>query len=67
MAEFDVARDLKERFNSATLFYMSAWEYEPDGMIDDHTVRDLTDAEMKGISQFEGLTETIPAIPASIL
>lgn len=46
---------------------MSAWEYDPDGMIDDHTVRDLTDAEMKGISQFEGLTETIPAIPASIL
>ncbi|MEH2480166.1 hypothetical protein V1282_003523 [Nitrobacteraceae bacterium AZCC 2146] len=64
---FDVAGDLKGRFGSAALFYMSAWEYEPDGMIDDHTVRDLTDEEVRCISLFKRLAETIPAIPASIL
>jgi hypothetical protein len=67
VAEFDVASDLKERFGSAALFLMSTWEYEPDGMLDDHTVRDLTDEESEGICVFQGLAETVPSIPPSIL
>ena len=41
----------------------SAWEYEPDGMIDERTIRDFTDSERAYLAIFEKLRDTVDAIP----
>ena len=40
-----------------------AWEYEPDGMIDERTIRDFTDSERAYLAIFEKLRDTVDAIP----
>jgi len=45
---------------------LSAWEYEPDGMIDERTIRDFTDSERAYLAIFEKLRDTVDAIPASL-
>ena len=46
---------------------LSAWEYEPDGMIDERTIRDFTDSERAYLAIFEKLRDTVDAIPTSLI
>ena len=41
----DVVKDLRERFDFSAYMILSAWEYEPDGIIDERTIGDFTDPE----------------------
>src|SRR5690242_16856115 len=63
----DLAKDLQERFDFAAYHIMSLWEYEPDGMIDERTIRDTTDSEQRMIDLFEKLRDTADQIPAPAL
>jgi hypothetical protein len=42
-------------------------EYEPDGMIDERTIRDFTDSERAYLAIFEKLRDTVDAIPTSLI
>ena len=46
---------------------LSVWEYEPDGTIDERTIRDFTDSERAYLAIFEKLRDTVDAIPASLI
>jgi hypothetical protein len=63
----DVVRDLRERFDFSAYMILSAWEYEPDGMIDERTMRDFTDSERAYLAIFEKLRDTVDAIPVSLI
>lgn len=63
----DIAKELEERFEFAAEHYLSAWEHDPDGMIDETTTRDTTDAEQRLIDLFEKLRDTIGQIPAPMI
>ena len=63
----DVLKDLRERFDFSAYMILSAWEYEPDGMIDERTIRDFTDSERAYLAIFEKLRDTVDAIPASLM
>jgi hypothetical protein len=62
-----VSSDLQERFDYAALFYLSAWEYDPNGMIDDHTIRECTDEEARMIDLYERLSVTVGMIPPELM
>jgi hypothetical protein len=59
---FDVAGDLRERFNSAMLWHLEGYEVLPDG-------RTITrsDEDERAIGLFEKLTGTVDEIPASVI
>jgi hypothetical protein len=63
----DLAKDLQERFDFAAYHIMSKWEYEPDGMIDERTIRDTTDSEQRMIDLFEKLRDTVDQIPVPMI
>jgi hypothetical protein len=63
----DFAKDIQERFDFAAYHIMSKWEHEPDGMIDETTIRDTTDAEQRMIDLFEKLRDTVDQIPAPMI
>lgn len=60
----DIASDLKERFDYAAYFYLSAWERDPNGLINDQIVYDYTDAETQLIDTFETLRDSVDACAA---
>ncbi len=59
--------DLKGRFDYSIIFFESAWEHDPNGMIDDRTVRPHTEEEARVIDIFERLSETVETIPPNVL
>jgi hypothetical protein len=59
--------DLRERFDYSVTFFESAWEHDPNGMIDDRTVRPHTEEESRMIDIFERLSETVETIPPEVL
>lgn len=59
--------DLRERFDYSIIFFESAWEHDPNGMIDDRTVRPHTEEESRMIDIFERLSETVEAIPPELV
>lgn len=63
----DIASDLKKRFDYAAYFYLSAWERDPNGLIDEQIVYDYTDAETQLIDTFETLRDSVDAVPDSII
>ncbi len=63
----DIASDLKERFDYAAYFYLSAWERDPNGLVNDQIVYDYTDAEDQLIDTFESLRDSVDVIPESII
>src|SRR6266478_8522101 len=63
----DVVKDVRERFDFSAYMILSAWEYEPDGMINERTIRDFTDSERAYLAIFEKLRDTVDAIPASLI
>ena len=66
-AMIDVMKDLRECFDFSAYMILSAWEYEPDGMIDERTIRDFTDSERAYLAIFEKLRDTVDAIPTSLI
>lgn len=66
-AMIDVMKDLRERFDFSAYMIVSAWEYEPDGMIDERTIRDFTDSERAYLAIFEKLRDTVDAIPTFLI
>ena len=52
-AMIDVVKDFRERFDFSAYMILSAWEYEPDGMIDERTIRDFTESERTCLAIFE--------------
>ncbi|RTL77237.1 MAG: hypothetical protein EKK35_17900 [Bradyrhizobiaceae bacterium] len=63
----DIASDLKERFDYAAYFYLSAWERDPNGLIDEQIVYDYADAETQLIDTFETLRDSVDAVPESLI
>lgn len=59
--------DLKGRFDYSVIFFESLWEYDPNGMIDDRTVRPHTEEEARMINIFERLSETVGIIPPDLV
>lgn len=57
----DVLKDVRERFDFSAYMILSAWEYEPDEMIDERAIRDFSDSERAYLAIFEN------AIPASLI
>lgn len=64
---FDVKSVLRERFDYAAYFYLSAWEHDPNMEIVNNTItgRDpvLEDDESRMIELFEDLRDSVDAIP----
>lgn len=66
----DIANDLKERFDYAAYFYLSAWEHDPEMFIDGNViVRDeaKSDFEDQMIDTFEKLRDSVDAISPVII
>lgn len=63
----DIKSDLRRRFDYAAYFYLSAWERDPNGLIDEQIVYDYSDAENQLIDTFENLRDSVDAIPATIV
>jgi hypothetical protein len=67
---FDVRQDLRERFDYAAYFYLSAWERDPDTRIEgNEIVRDERREEFEDqmTDTFEALRDTVDAVPADML
>jgi hypothetical protein len=63
----DVLKDVRERFDFSAYMILSAWEYEPDEMIDERAIRDFSDSERAYLAIFEKVRDTVDAIPASLI
>lgn len=66
----DISNDLKERLDYAAYFYLSAWEHDPETVIDGNViVRDeaKSDAEDQMIATFEMLRDSADSIPLAII
>ncbi len=66
----DIASDLKERLDYAAYFYLSAWEHDPETVIDGNVIvrdEDKSDFEDQMIDTFEKLRDGVDAIPLAIL
>lgn len=65
---FDVANDLRERFGYAAYFYLSAWERDPDTIIEGNTIiREEDDLEEIMIDTFEALRDSVDAVPETLI
>jgi restriction endonuclease Mrr len=65
---FNVANDLRERFDYAAYFYLSAWERDPNMRIEGNTIiREEDDFEEIMIDTFEALRDSVEAVPAALL
>ncbi len=65
---FDVAHDLRERFDWAAYFYMSAWEHDPNMRIEGNTIiREENKVEEMLIDTFEALRDTVDAVPDDLV
>lgn len=66
----DIASELKERLDYAAYFYLSAWEHDPEGVVDGNViVRDeaKSDFEDQMIATFEKLRDGVDGIPLAII
>lgn len=65
---FDVANDLRERFDYAAYFYLSAWERDPNTRIEGNViVREENEVEEMLIDTFETLRDTVDAVPDALI
>lgn len=66
----DIKKDLKERFDFAAYFFMSAWEHDPETKIVGNSItrgKDKEDAEGQMIDTFEKLRDSADSIPSLIV
>lgn len=66
----NIADDLKERFDHAAYVYLSAWEYNPETIIEGNViVRDQSKYEFEDqmIEVFEKLRDSLDGVPSSII
>jgi hypothetical protein len=59
----DIATDLRERFDFAALWFLEQYEVQPDGQ----SVTDLPDQDSKAVELLKTLSETVDAIPPSLI
>jgi hypothetical protein len=67
----DIASDLKAGLDYAAYFYLSAWEHDPQTVIKDNAITERDpareDHEIRMIEIFEGLRDSVDAIPLAII
>lgn len=65
---FDVIEDLRERFDHAAYFYLTAWEHDPAMRIEGNVIiREKNDVEEMLIDTFEALLDTVDAVPGDLI
>jgi hypothetical protein len=62
-----IAVVLKERFENAASWFLEGWEWEADGMIDETTIRQLSDQESSMVEIFEKLHDSVDQVPSSLM
>jgi len=66
----DIAKDLRERFDYAVYFFQSAWERDPETVIEGNVIirdKDQSDFEDCVIDTFQKLTDSLADVtPATI-
>jgi hypothetical protein len=59
----DIASDLRERFDFAIISFLERYEVPPDGQ----SVTDLSDEDSKAVELLKSLSDTVDAIPPSLI
>jgi hypothetical protein len=63
----DIVSDVRARLDFAVLWFHEMCELDPNSFLDGHTIVDLTGEEARAVKILETLSDTIDAIPPSLI